>query len=102
MNRAEFLKFQKEANKPSTESLKREARNVGNAIAHQEMHRGEIKITRYKHYKRGQIGPAWNWNYTVISPGEYDAGTFTLNEAEIIAKKRQKKTGFPIIKDWEV
>lgn len=60
-----------------------------------------ITIDRHKHYKRGQIGPAWNWNYTVISPDEYDAGCFTLDEAKIVARNRQKNTGYPIKYAWK-
>jgi hypothetical protein len=60
-----------------------------------------IRITRFQHYKRAQIGPAWNWNYMVSSPGEYDASTFTLDEAEGIAKRRQKATGYPIVYGWK-
>jgi hypothetical protein len=60
----------------------------------------EIRIYRHKHFKTGQIGYAWNWNYIVKSPNEFDAGCFTLDEAQGIAKRRNLKTGLPIICDW--
>ena len=61
----------------------------------------EIRIFRHKHYKRGQVGFAWNWNYTVSSPNEFDAGCFTLDEAIVISKKRHSLTGYPIVYDWK-
>ena len=61
----------------------------------------EIRIYRFKHYKRGQVGFAWNWNYEVVSPGEYDAGASTIDEARIVARNRHKETGLTIVYDWK-
>ncbi len=61
----------------------------------------EIRVSRFKHYKRGQIGFAWNWNYNVSSPQEYDAGCATMDEVRMIVKQRVRKTGYPVIYEWK-
>ena len=58
-------------------------------------------IERWKHYNnRGYGRTAWSWNYTVKSPNQADAGCFTLDEALVIARKRERENHLPIIRTW--
>jgi hypothetical protein len=59
-----------------------------------------ISISRHKLSRGKSTKFAWYYSYTVHSPDEYDASTDTLYEAQQIAKRRKRKTGFTIVEMW--